>query len=186
MGLSFTTIVRTSKQQIIINLSKIMKKFINVFIFLLALITPIVTTIKSIQFDQNCGGYLKQAADANSVELAEQRLNLAIDYVEKHELTSGYTSVLWNTEDENVGYWYNNLKQCQKELANTKNNSTLENTNVLMKLRESLTDVSDTGTSLTIPFGISRYPNNQLYALLNIISGIILFIFCFTIFKPYA
>lgn len=163
-----------------------MKKFIKIFIFLLALVTPIITTIKSIQFDQNCGGYLKQAADANSVELAEQRLNLAINYIEKHELTSGYTSVLWNTEDENVEYWYNNLKQCQRELANTKNNSTLENTNVLMKLRESLTDVNNNDTSLTIPFGISRYPNNLLYAIFNTISGIILYIFGFTILKRYA
>lgn len=163
-----------------------MKTFIKIFIFLLALIMPILTTMKSIQFDQNCGGYLKQAADANSVELAEQRLNLAIDYIEEHKLTSGYTSILWNTEDENIEYWYNNLKQCQKELADTKNNSTLENTNVLMKLRESLTDVNNEGTSLTIPFGISRYPNNLLYAIFNTISGIILCIFCFITFKRYA
>ena len=150
-----------------------MKVFISIIVFMLALISPILTTIKSIQFDQKCGGYLKQAADANSVELAERQLNLAIDYIEQHELTSGYTSVLWNTEDENIEYWYNNLKQCQKELAATKDNSTLENTNVLMKLRESLTDIDQNGTTLTIPYGISRYPNNLLYGILNIISGIV-------------
>ena len=150
-----------------------MKVFISIIVFILTLISPILTTIKSIQFDQKCGGYLKQAADANSVELAERQLNLAIDYIEQRELTSGYTSVLWNTEDENIEYWYNNLKQCQKELAATKDNSTLENTNVLMKLRESLTDIDQNGTTLTIPYGISRYPNNLLYGILNIISGIV-------------
>lgn len=161
-----------------------MKVFISIIVFVLALISPVLTTIKSIQFDQKCGGYLKQAADANSVELAERQLNLAIDYIEQHELTSGYTSVLWNTEDENIEYWYNNLKQCQKELAATKDNSTLENTNVLMKLRESLTDVDQNGTTLTIPYGISRYPNNLLYGILNIISGIV-FVLCFGILiKP--
>lgn len=154
-----------------------MKVFISIIVFILALISPILTTIKSIQFDQKCGGYLKQAADANSVELAEKQLNLAIDYIEQHELTSGYTSVLWNTEDENIEYWYNNLKQCQKELAATKDNSTLENTNVLMKLRESLTDVDQNGTTLTIPYGISRYPNNLLYGILNTISGIIFMLY---------
>ena len=154
-----------------------MKVFISIIVFILALISPILTTIKSIQFDQKCGGYLKQAADANSVELAERQLNLAIDYIEQHELTSGYTSVLWNTEDENIEYWYNNLKQCQKELAATKDNSTLENTNVLMKLRESLTDVDQNGTTLTIPCGISRYPNNLLYGILNTISGIIFILY---------
>lgn len=71
-----------------------MKVFISIIVFILALISPILTTIKTIQFDQKCGGYLKQAADANSVELAERQLNLAIDYIEQHELTSGYTSVL--------------------------------------------------------------------------------------------
>ena len=162
-----------------------MKVFISIIVFMLALISPILTTIKSIQFDQKCGGYLKQAADANSVELAERQLNLAIDYIEQHELTSGYTSVLWNTEDENIEYWYNNLKQCQKELAATKDNSTLENTNVLMKLRESLTDVDQNGTTLTIPYGISRYPNNLLYGILNIISGIVFLLYLGILIKPH-
>ena len=162
-----------------------MKVFISIIVFVLALISPVLTTIKSIQFDQKCGGYLKQAADANSVELAERQLNLAIDYIEQHELTSGYTSVLWNTEDENIEYWYNNLKQCQKELAATKDNSTLENTNVLMKLRESLTDVDQNGTTLTIPYGISRYPNNLLYGILNIISSIIFILYFGILIKPY-
>lgn len=161
-----------------------MKVFISIIVFMLTLISPILTTIKSIQFDQKCGGYLKQAADANSVELAERQLNLAIDYIEQHKLTSGYTSVLWNTEDENIEYWYNNLKQCQKELAATKNNSTLENTNVLMKLRESLTDVDQKGTTLTIPYGISRYPNNLLYGILNIISGIVFILYFGILIKP--
>lgn len=162
-----------------------MKVFISIIVFILTLISPILTTIKSIQFDQKCGGYLKQAADANSVELAERQLNLAIDYIEQHELTSGYTSVLWNTEDENIEYWYNNLKQCQKELAATKDNSTLENTNVLMKLRESLTDVDKNGTTLTIPYGISRYPNNLLYGILNIISGIVFVLYFGILIKPH-
>ena len=162
-----------------------MKVFISIIVFVLALISPVLTTIKSIQFDQKCGGYLKQAADANSVELAERQLNLAIDYIEQHELTSGYTSVLWNTEDENIEYWYNNLKQCQKELAATKDNSTLENTNVLMKLRESLTDVDQNGTTLTIPYGISRYPNNLLYGILNIISGIVFVLYFRILIKPH-
>lgn len=77
------------------------------------------------------------------------------------------------------------MKVCQKELAETKGNSTLENTNVLMKLRESLTDNSEKGTQLTIPTGISRYPNNALFGVANsislvlFISSILLFVFAF-------
>ena len=68
---------------------------------LISLIVPIIVIVKSVQFKQECSGYLKQAADANTVELALERLNLALDYIESHNLTSGYTSVLWRTENEN-------------------------------------------------------------------------------------
>lgn len=164
-----------------------MRKFIisGSVCFLLALVFPTISVVKEIQFNQQCSGFLKQAADASSVELAERQLNMAVDYVEKAGLTSGYTSVIYKTEDENIGFWYENLKVCQKELAETKGNSTLENTNVLMKLRESLTDNSEKGTQLTVPSGISLYPNNALFGVANSISlilfigSILLFIFAF-------
>ena len=38
--------------------------------------------------------------------------------------------------------------------------TSLEKTNVLMKLRETLTDESEDGTEVTVPNGISIYPNN--------------------------
>ena len=66
-----------------------------------------------IDFQQQCGGYLKQAADANTVELARERLNLAINYIEAKGYTTGYTSIFVKTEDENIGYWYQNIKACQ-------------------------------------------------------------------------
>ena len=148
------------------------KVIICVVCFVLPLVTLAVCFVKDIQFDQRCAGFLKQAADASSVELAERQLNLAIDYIEKAGLTSGYTSVIYKTEDENIGFWYENLKVCQKELAETKGNSTLENTNVLMKLRESLTDASEKGTVLTIPSGLYLYPHNALFMVVGSISFI--------------
>ena len=151
------------------------KIIICIVCFVVSLVFPTISIVKEIQFDQRCAGFLKQAADASSVELAERQLNQAIDYIEKAGLTSGYTSVIYKTEDENIGFWYENLKVCQKELAETKGNSTLENTNVLMKLRESLTDNAENGTTLTIPSGIYLYPNNALFMVANWISGIVLF-----------
>lgn len=153
------------------------KKIICIVCFVLALIAPTISIVKDIQFDQRCAGFLKQAADASSVELAERQLNKAIDYIEKNGLTSGYTSVIYKTEDENIGFWYENLKVCQKELAETRGNSTLENTNVLMKLRESLTDEAEKGTKLTIPAGIYLYPNNALFLVANWISGFVIVAF---------
>ena len=63
-----------------------------------------------VEFEQNCTGYLKQAADANTIELAIDRLDKAIEYAESKNWTDGYTSILWKTEDENIGFWYKNLK----------------------------------------------------------------------------
>ena len=99
-----------------------------------------------------------------------------MDYIESNGLVIGYTSVLWKTEDENIGFWYRNIKACQRELVECKNKSQLEKTNVLMKVRESLTDNGENGTVLTIPSGISRYPSNGFFALFNTLStiGIIL------------
>lgn len=150
-----------------------MKKFFIVISIIVLLIMPTIITVKYIQFSQNCGGYLKQAADANSVELAIDRLNIAIDYIEENNLTSGYTSVIYRTEDENVGFWYKNIVTCRDELLSCINGTQFEQTNTLMKVRESLIDNGEKGDTLTIPSGISRYPNNLGYAILLIVGFIL-------------
>ena len=139
-------------------------------------IVPTICIVKSIQFNQNCGGYLKQAADANTTELALERINIALDYIEENKLTDGYTSVLWRTEDENVEYWYRNIKACKAELEGCMDASSLEKSNVLMKVRESLTDSNEKGVDLTVPDGISRFPDNALWGWLRLISYIVLIV----------
>lgn len=127
--------------------------------------------VKTIQFDQACGGYLKRAADANTVELGMRELKVALDYAEANRLTSGYTSILWNTPDEDVGFWYRNLKASAEELAVVSpETSQLERTNVLMKLRETLLDNGEKGTRITVPDGISVYPHNATFALFGSLS----------------
>ena len=165
---------------------KLIKKFfiVGLLLVIIGAIVPTIVIIKNIQFDQNCEGYLKQAADANTVELAYDRISRALNYIEENNLTHGYTSVLWQTEDENVEYWYNNIKACKNELKSAFNSSQLEKTNLLMKVRESLTDIGkgdNGGTVITIPSGISRYPNNALWGVLRWISWIIFITGCFLI-----
>jgi hypothetical protein len=137
--------------------------FKKILLFIIAIIAPIAMVVTEIQFNQNCKGFLKQTADANSVELAIDRLNIAIKYVEDNNLTSGYTSVLYKTENENIGFWYKNLLTCREELTQCINSSQFEQTNVLMKVRESLTDDGEHGTEITVPLGIARYPNNKAW-----------------------
>ena len=40
---------------------------LGVILIIVSLITPTVLIVNNIQFNQTCGGYLKQAADANTV-----------------------------------------------------------------------------------------------------------------------
>ena len=162
-----------------------MRNTIAIFLIIFSLISPTVTVINGIKFNQNCGGYLKQAADANSVELSLERLDIALRYVEEKNLTDGYTSILYKTENDNVGFWYNNLKTCREELVDCLESSQLEKTNVLLKVRESLTDVGEKGTVLTLPKGISRYPNNGLFCFWNTISIILMIVGCCTFEKYY-
>lgn len=161
-----------------------MKKILLLVVLLIAgSIVPGILIVKRVQFKQNCSGYLKQAADANSTELALQRINMAISYIERESLTDGYTSVLWQTEDENIRFWYENIIACRNELDGCGKASQLEKSNVLMKVRESLTDNDHGDTVLTIPAGIYKYPNNALWSVLLTISIIILcvalFVFVF-------
>ena len=145
-----------------------------IVLMLVGCIVPTACIVKKVQFKQECSGYLKQAADANTPEIALDRINRALSYIEAHNLTEGYTSVLWRTEEENVGFWYENIKACKKELEECLDSSQLEKTNVLMKVRESLTDNGEKGTKLTIPYGIHMFPNNTLWAFLLSVSFIIL------------
>lgn len=149
---------------------------VAVLLLILGLIVPVILVVKSIQFDQRCGGYLKQAADANTPELALQRIDVAIDYIEAHGLTNGYTSILWRTEDENVGFWYENIVACRDELQSCIESTQLEKTNVLMKVRESLTDNKEGNVSLTVPDGISKFPHNLSWAIWLTISIIMLIV----------
>jgi hypothetical protein len=126
---------------------------------------------KGILFDRDCGGYLKRAADANTVPMAKKELQKALDYMEQNRLTEGYTSVIYKTPDEDVGFWYNNIKTARSELdALTEYTTPLESTNVLMKLRETLLDNGKEGTSLTVPEGISIHPHNTAYFIFGILS----------------
>ena len=114
-------------------------------------------------FKKNVSGYLKRAADANTIELAHEELDRALTYLEANDLTEGYTSVLYETPDEDIGFWYRNLKASKEELEKLDNPSALEKTNVLMKLRETLTDTGER-TRVTSPDGIHLYPYNAVWA----------------------
>ena len=141
-----------------------MKTLFAILLTVMSLGIFTTTIVKSVNLTQNCTGYLERASNANSVETAIKELNRAIDYLDENDITSGYTSVLWRTPDDDIDYWYQNIVSSRDELLKvTEETTALEKTNLLMKLRETLTDNGEKGTHLTYPDGLSRYPNNVLW-----------------------
>ena len=132
---------------------------------------------KNINYGIECDGHLKRAADTNTVNLAKQEMNIALKYIESHGMKVGYTSVLYNTPSEDVGFWYQNLSSSLKELNEvTDNSSQLEKSNILMKLRETLLDSGEKGHSITQPTGISIFPNNFAYMIWGWLSTIFMLV----------
>ncbi|SHN08233.1 hypothetical protein [Polaribacter sp. KT 15] len=160
-----------------------MRKYIG-YLFLLIFVSLVVFRIYSnIIIKQQLTGHLKRAADANSIELALNELKTALEYIEENKLTSGYTSIIYKTPDEDLSFWYSNLKASKLELEKTKNSTSLEKTNVLLKLRETLLDEGEKGSRITYPKGISIFPNNRLITILFIISLIFIPIFFVQLIK---
>ena len=136
-------------------------KAVWIVLCIICIIIPIIVygsgIVKCIQFDVNCIDYLKLAADANSTELAEKHLTTAITFLEKNYLTSGHTGIIIKSPQNDIGIWYENLKSAQTNLhfLNEKEELTdLEESNALMKLRETLLDEE----SITRPQHLPFYP----------------------------
>lgn len=132
--------------------------------------------IAYVNFERLCEGFLKNAADANSIEDAEKRLAIAVQYIREHKLDSGFTSVLWRTPDADMGFWAGNLTNALEELRalSGAESSVLEQSNMLMKLKETLLDDTSSGVSVTAPEGISIFPHNAGLCWLSIISVVIM------------
>ena len=127
----------------------------------------------NVHFSNNCRGRLKRSADANTIEIAKQELGAAVSYLETNNSTSGYTSVIYNTPDEDVGFWYRNLKASLEELEKVPADAPpMDKTNTLMKLRETLLDHDGGKERVTCPEGMFRFPNNAFWGLVNVLSVI--------------
>lgn len=143
--------------------------------FLILALVGSCRIVNEIWFDRGCEGFLKQASDANTVDVAKDRLAQAIKYLDDNNLTSGYTSIVYRTPSDDVGFWYNNLKASMNELESVPEDANqLLRSNLLIKLRETLLDHGQSGDSVTSPNGISIYPNNMVFCLATIFGAVLL------------
>lgn len=137
-------------------------------VFLLFLVIRIAA---SIRFEQQVDGHLAQAADANSIVLAEERLGIAQAKLDSLGICSAneqdcYTSILWRTPDEDVRFWRDNLTAAHEELQVLVAAGGVDNlteSNQLIKLRETLTSDYGGSTAVIVPPGISVYPHNAAF-----------------------
>ena len=121
-------------------------------------------TVNDIIFNKECGNYLGRAANASTVEITKEQLKIAITYLEKEKLTEGFTSILYRTPDEDVGYWYKNLCSDLQVLESLPANSTeLEKSNTLIRVKETLVIKSQGSEYVLCPEGISIFPHNTLF-----------------------
>jgi len=127
-----------------------------------------------ILFSINCGDHMERAGTANSIDLAKTELRYVVDYAKSHNLTDGYTSVLYNRPTEDIAFWFNNMQTSLNELENVKPTATeLEKSNILIKLRET---VHSKDNSAHYPWGLEIYPHNIAMAIFGFISLILSFI----------
>lgn len=148
-----------------------MKKWLLLILTIICFALPfpnwIYSIVKSIQFSANCTNYLELSAEANSIVLAERHLTTAIDYLERNEITSGQARFFVKYPKNDIGLWYENLKtaqsQLQKMIADGDYNE-LEQSNMLMKLRETLLDEE----CVVLPLCVSLSPNGTLLLWLNL------------------
>lgn len=166
-----------------------MKKVTLIIVAIILFVLPFISwthcIVKDIQFSANCGDYLKLAADANNIDVAEKHLSTAIAYLESNNLTSGHTKIFIYKPSNDIGLWYENLKVAQTQLQEmqTTDYTELEQSNMLMKLRET---ILNDGGSLTHPIGISIASNFTLLFWLNCVlwlpcwalGGIVAFCAC--------
>ena len=161
-----------------------MKKQSLVALAIISILVPFVyygaMIVRGIEFNIDCTGYLSLAVNANSVEIAEERLTTAIEYLEANNMTSGDCKfIIANRPENNIDFWYTNLKSAQAQLREIITNNTaseLEKSNVLIKLRETLLDDNE----LVIPENLWIYPNQTIIIIFAIIMGGLL-IFAFVI-----
>lgn len=69
------------------------------------------------QWYVSVGSHLSGAAISVDVEEAHRELGLAIKAMESRGMTEGYTSVLWKSEGDNVGAFYDRLKRLRKSIS---------------------------------------------------------------------
>ena len=132
---------------------------------------------KEYLFDINCKQYLERATNAATIETAREELEKAISYAEAHHLTTGNSSLFWNEPQNDIGFWYRNLKASLDELVQLPSDATLlEKSNSLMRLKDALTTEGENGRHVICPANIAVFPNHRDWFCRSFVAGLIVLV----------
>lgn len=161
-----------------------MRKFAAVCIpvFVLCLCTLIGRGCKAYYYHIECTQQLTRAADAPTVDLAVSAIDKAIAYLDDNNKTTGNSGFIFKTPRNDVEYWYGQLVSSRDELVTVSDKpDPLLHSNMLMKLRETLSDSGQHGRAITQPANMDVYPNHVGWTLATYAAIVIGFV-CILVF----
>lgn len=145
----------------------ILRRCLFIFSVVTLVAYMVIRISASAYISAKCGDYFRRAALASDVGTAGRELDRAVLYLEHRGLTHGYTSVFWKSPDEDIGFWYNNVKAMQRNL-HAVNPTTPQAAKSVMLIR--LKDAILKDNDVISPSGIDIYPYNTWLAGLVIFS----------------
>lgn len=156
---------------------KALARILTIVFAIFFLIWSAVKISHAVSFDRDIKRYLSHAAEASTIQLAKENLDIALKNIEGWGLTSGHTTVLFESPEDDVGFWYKNVKASRAQLDDVKTVTFQEQKTVLAELRKTLLSRSGDGSAVVIPQGISIYPKNRIFALLGTLNGVLVLAF---------
>lgn len=149
-------------------------------IFLLIVYLNSGRIIKEYKFNIECTQKIEQAANAASIEIADEKISEAISYLKKNNITSGNTSFIVRMPKNDVSYWYKNLLSIKEELESSYNSSSIEKGNLLLRLNNLLLDRDG---KVIMPSNIAVYPNVALYQVAYYLGKVLIILIGLYIFR---
>lgn len=167
-----------------------MRKIMLIIALLLTFYTITIIIIDIVliwRFKIHCEHFLKLAADAPTVELADKYLEKVVSYILKRNLTQGNTAYFIKTPENDLSLWSrqifeaaNLVRELTLKKKEGKEVTPLEESNVLMRIRQTILDEAGDRPIMTIPDYIHVYPNQHFFLfseLLGIIFAILAWVY---------
>lgn len=127
----------------------------------------ITRIVKNQEFDNNATYYIDGASKAKDIKSACEQINIANDYLVNNGLTSGYTSIISRTPDEDLFVFYQDIDKKMKYFCLTKD-YTDESYIILYQKYVDMREMKP--HDISVPPGISIYPYNLLYLIWMFVS----------------